>query len=377
MPTLRKSPRKGKNKPDYYGGNQGGEDDIENRGGNLIPGQKKLSKPAVKKTRKVGSKKSRRVSQAPTRNTSADALFASSESEYEGKSESESESESERDVKRREGRRASASQGGNIKKASDYAKGTPRENEGRRVVGTRNIGAQEQGSDGTPSDDSRVLGTRKSSNQEEQGRANTHGSVKTGGRLNDASRDCGNDSPSGTDEDRHDEGSRTRNIHKGLQRRMFQREEVGRDEDSDGEDEVDLKRQLRMMDRTIRELKRKNESLELRLDRETKMSRTNKSMLSGQEMNFVKDVNDFCKEKLFPREKFLRNNWQDYLPNDRRSFYRLCMDNLSIPEGSDPKDIWGRVVVPAVRDKYQSLKCNLNNKIKSVYMGMKMLQKCR
>ena len=158
---------------------------------------------------------------------------------------------------------------------------------------------------------------------------------------------------------------------------MFQREEVGRDEDSDGEDEVDLKRQLRMMDRTIRELKRKNESLELRLDRETKMSRTNKSMLSGQEMNFVKDVNDFCKEKLFPREKFLRNNWQDYLPNDLRSFYRLCMDNLSIPEGSDPKDIWGRVVVPAVRDKYQSLKCNLNNKIKSVYMGMKMLQKCR
>ena len=373
MPTLRKSPRKTKKKPDYHGGNQGGEDDIENRGGNLIPGRKNVSEPLVKKKRKVGSKKSRRVSQAPTRNTSADALFASSESEYENKSESES----ERDVKRREGRRASASQGGNNKKASDYAKGTPRENEGRRIVGIRNSGTQEQGTDGTPSDDSRVLGTRKSSNQEQQGRAKTHGSVKAGGRLNDASRDCGNDSPSGTDEDRHDEGSRTRNIHKGLQRRMFQREEVGRDEDSDGEDEVDLKRQLRMMDRTIRELKRKNESLELRLDRETKMSRTNKSMLSGQEMNFVKDVNDFCKEKLFPREKFLRNNWQDYLPNDRRSFYRLCMDNLSIPEGSDPKDIWGRVVVPAVRDKYQSLKCNLNNKIKSVYMGMKMLQKCR
>ena len=122
MPTLRKSPRKTKKrKPDYHGGNQGGEDDIENRGGNLIPGQKKLSKPAVKKTRKVGSKKSRRVSQAPTRNTSADALFASSESEYEGKSESESESESESDNERRKGRRASASQGGNNKEASDYA----------------------------------------------------------------------------------------------------------------------------------------------------------------------------------------------------------------------------------------------------------------
>jgi hypothetical protein len=63
---------------------------------------------------------------------SADGLLASSESEYEERSESESESES--DNERREGRCASASQGGNSKKASDYAKGTPRENEGRRVV---------------------------------------------------------------------------------------------------------------------------------------------------------------------------------------------------------------------------------------------------
>ena len=375
-PTVRKSPRKTKERPNYYGGGKGNEDDSGDRDGSLIAVRKKVSRQLSKTTGNVGYKKSLRESQAPTRKTSTDGLLESSESEFEDKSESGSESES--DDERREGRRASASQGGNNKKASDYAKGTPRENEGRHVVGTRNSDAQEQGSDGTPSDDSRVLGTRKSSNQEEQGRANTHGSVKAGGRLNHASRNGGNDSPSGTDEDRHDEGSRTRHIHKGLQRRMFQREEVGQDEDSDGEDEqVDLKRQVRMMDRTIRELKRKNESLELRLDRETKMSRTNKSMLSGQEMNFVKDVNDFCKEKLFPREKFLRNNWQDYLPNDRRSFYRLCMDNLSIPEGSDPKDIWGRVVVPAVRDKYQSLKCNLNNKIKSVYMGMKMLQKCR
>jgi hypothetical protein len=151
MPTLRKSPRKTKYKPDYYGGSQGGEDDIENRGGNLIPGRKNVSQPLVKKKWKVGYKKSRRESQAPTRKTSSDGLLASSESEYE---ENKSESESESDDERREGRRASASQGGNNKKASDYAKGTPRENEGRRVVGTRNSGAQEQGSDGTPSDDS-------------------------------------------------------------------------------------------------------------------------------------------------------------------------------------------------------------------------------
>ena len=36
-------------------------------------------------------------------------------------------------------------------------------------------------------------------------------------------------------------------------------------------------------------------------------------------------------------------------------------------------DIWGRVIVPAVRDKYQSMKCNMNNKIKSIYMIMRFL----
>ncbi len=79
MPTLRKSPRKTKHKPDYYGGSQGGEDDIENRGGNLIPGRKKLSEPLVKKKRKVGCKKLRQKSQAPARKTSSDGLLASSE----------------------------------------------------------------------------------------------------------------------------------------------------------------------------------------------------------------------------------------------------------------------------------------------------------
>ena len=130
---------------------------------------------------------------------------------------------------------------------------------------------------------------------------------------------------------------------------------------------------MRNMEQMINELKRKNNILELRLERATKTARTDKTMWTGEEINFVKDINDFCKEKLYPKEKFLRKNWQEYLPHDRRSFYSLCMNHLSIPEGSDPKEIWGRVVVPAVRDKYQSMKCNLNNKIKSVYMGMKIL----
>jgi hypothetical protein len=124
--------------------------------------------------------------------------------------------------------------------------------------------------------------------------------------------------------------------------------------------------------------KKENEIAELKMklnEMQTRMSITpsqRKTGWIGEEINFVKDINDFCKDKLYTKEKFLRKNWQEYLPNDWRSLYSVCMKHLSIPEGSDPREIWGRVIVLAVRDKYQSMKCNMNNKIKSIYMSMRI-----
>jgi len=88
---------------------------------------------------------------------------------------------------------------------------------------------------------------------------------------------------------------------------------------------------------------------------------------------FVKEINDFCRDRLYPKEKFLRKNWQEYLPNDRRSLYSVCMKLLSIPEGSDKREIWSRVIVPSIRYKYQSMKCNMNNKIKNIDMSMRII----
>jgi len=47
------------------------------------------------------------------------------------------------------------------------------------------------------------------------------------------------------------------------------------------------------------------------------------------------------------------------------------MKHLSIPEGSDKREIWDRVIVPLIREKYQGMRCNMNNKIKSIYMSMR------
>ena len=46
--------------------------------------------------------------------------------------------------------------------------------------------------------------------------------------------------------------------------------------------------------------------LELKLERTSRIAKTDKLTWTGEEINFVKDVNDFCKEKLYPKEKFLR-----------------------------------------------------------------------
>ncbi len=54
----------------------------------------------------------------------------------------------------------------------------------------------------------------------------------------------------------------------------------------------------------------------------------------------------------------------------------MFMKHLSIPEGSDPRVIWGRVIIPSIRDKYQSMKCSMNNKIKGMYLSMIIIFQC-
>ena len=190
-----------------------------------------------------------------------------------------------------------------------------------------------------------------------------------------------------SDDDGQEEERTRRSSGKGVRKRIFddtsnENKEVD-NEDNEDYDESEReqeptsrwKNEMRKMEKEITELKRKNKSLEISLlgMRHSSTPSRSKTGWTGEEINFVKDINDFCKDRLYPKEKFLRKNWQEYLPNDRRSLCSLCMKQLSIPEGSDPMDIWDRVIVPAIRDKYQSMKCNLQNKIKSIYMSMRIL----
>ncbi len=79
-------------------------------------------------------------------------------------------------------------------------------------------------------------------------------------------------------------------------------------------------------DGEIAKLKRTIKTLESKIE---DMQRTSvgtsqdKTGWKGEELIFVKDVTDFCRDRLYPKEKFLRKNWKEYLPNDTRSLYSV------------------------------------------------------
>jgi hypothetical protein len=140
--------------------------------------------------------------------------------------------------------------------------------------------------------------------------------------------------------------------------------------------EEEIKRSWQDLLKIIDEKDKKIRSLELEISKSKMADWHNKRKVweeyqwTGEETNFAEMVNHFCKNFLFLRYKFLKDGWQDVLPERLTSLYSLCMQKLKITEGADKRDIWERVIVPSIRIKYTNLKCNLNHNIKSIYLSM-------
>ena len=151
-----------------------------------------------------------------------------------------------------------------------------------------------------------------------------------------------------------------------------------KNDDDDSDQGGSVTNEMRIKDDEIAKLKRTVKSLETKIKdmrRTSSSTGRDKTGWTGEELMFVKEINDYCRDKLYPKMKFLPKNWQEYLPDDSRSLHTVCMKYLSIPEGSDKREIWDRVIVKSIRDKYQGMRGNMNNKIKSIYMSMTNFKK--
>ena len=132
----------------------------------------------------------------------------------------------------------------------------------------------------------------------------------------------------------------------------------------------ELVERLREKERTIKKLQEEVHSLRRNKSRPNKKDIRERMNWSGEEINFADSVNTFVQEFLFPRYKFLGGGWQNYERDKRNSLSSMCLRRLSLPEGSDMKDIWERVIVPTIQMKYVNIKGNMNNDIKKIYISM-------
>ena len=82
----------------------------------------------------------------------------------------------------------------------------------------------------------------------------------------------------------------------------------------------------------------------------------------------------FCKLYLFPRYKFLKDNWMDFDLENENSFCNFVFSKMN-EMYPNMRNItakireWESVYVPLIGQKYSNMRCNLSNDIRSQYFG--------
>ena len=90
---------------------------------------------------------------------------------------------------------------------------------------------------------------------------------------------------------------------------------------------------------------------------------------NSEEVNLSDRVSLFCRDYLFPRFKFLSDDWQKYDDQNENSLSYFVSAKMKMNHMNRYEDLWERVFVPTIRLKYQTICCNLNNAIKRIYKG--------
>ena len=163
-------------------------------------------------------------------------------------------------------------------------------------------------------------------------------------------------------------------------------------EDKDDEDDVmddisadlvEVKRGMSKMKGNMQDMielceKRELEIKKLKLEitklksqgRTTKQKMRADYQWDGDDAILADKVSDWVKTYLFPRYKFLKKGWMDFLakPKSLSSFVKKKMGG-SIPMSSEYRDLWDRVICPTIRMKYVTIRCNLTNDIRATYKG--------
>jgi hypothetical protein len=82
-------------------------------------------------------------------------------------------------------------------------------------------------------------------------------------------------------------------------------------------------------------------------------------------------VTVFCKEYLFPRYKFLDDNWIE----NGGEFFNHVKQKLRLPDSVNFDRKWGQVIAPMIAKKYYAdMRCNINNACRDAFIGKSSLK---
>ena len=80
-------------------------------------------------------------------------------------------------------------------------------------------------------------------------------------------------------------------------------------------------------------------------------------------------ISKFCKNKLFPHQKFLHSSWKIYSEKDKTSLSYKCKEEIDVPVNEDGEFYWTNKIVPMINKKYCEIRANINAVIKLEYFG--------
>ncbi len=99
--------------------------------------------------------------------------------------------------------------------------------------------------------------------------------------------------------------------------------------------------------------------------------------MSASKATLATRITEFCKDYLFPKYKFLDENWQICDLDNKNSLSSFVSTKVKdqnphmriVMTGTKFEDQWERIYVPVIRSKYQTIRFNLNNDIRKAYFG--------
>ncbi len=141
-------------------------------------------------------------------------------------------------------------------------------------------------------------------------------------------------------------------------------------------------KRVRDLEYDLRELEAENKQLKVELNCSKKKYRHSSKKdirtyneWTFDEVNLANKINNFSRDVMFLRYKFLKEGWQDYEPSNKKSLSYFVGQKMAdtyqnmriLTSGRESEDQWERVYVPVIKKKYQNMRNNVENDIRETY----------